>query len=323
MQQFRQSFKKVPKELVHWFPGHMGKGLKVMQQKLKVIDCVIEVHDARIPFSGRNNHFKHTIRGVKPHIMVFNKKDLVETRKHGLIAAQIREEEELQHVLFTNCKDPGCSGIKKLMPLATNLIEQGDRYNRSEDKDMCIMIIGVPNVGKSSLINVLRNRHLKKQGAAAVGAIAGITRGVGSKIKISETPKVFLLDTPGILQPSIKDTEQGMKLALCGCTQDHLVGDELIADYLLYRMNKIGNFKYVDLMGLEKPTDIIMEVLIAWALKNENMIKHKNLHNEIVLKPNVKAAAQFILKRFRTGELGNIFLDEELLRSRERNVARA
>lgn len=314
MQQFRTKFHKVPKDILTWFPGHMGKGLRVMQQKLKMVDCVIEVHDARIPFSGRNDDFKHSIRGIKPHIMVFNKKDLIDKNHFRTITRQIQQQDRLNDVLFTNCRDQKCEGIRRLLPLATKLIAESDRFNRSDEKDFNIMIIGVPNVGKSSLINILRNRHLKKTGAAAVGAVAGITRSVLNKIKISETPKVFLLDTPGILMPRISDTEQGLKLALCGCTQDHLVGDELIADYLLYRMNKAQNFDYVKLMGLEEPTDKIIEVLVAWARKNEKYEKVRSADQiQMVLRPNTKAAAQFMLKQFRTGILGRIFLDEEIL----------
>ena len=74
---FRSVFKSIDKDVLHWFPGHMNKGLKQMQQKLRLIDCVIEVHDARIPISGRNADFKFTISGVKPHILVLNKFDLI------------------------------------------------------------------------------------------------------------------------------------------------------------------------------------------------------------------------------------------------------
>lgn len=314
MQQFRTKFHKVPKDILTWFPGHMGKGLRVMQQKLKMVDCVIEVHDARIPFSGRNAEFKYSIRGIKPHIMVFNKKDLIDKNHFRAITNQIQKQDGLDDVLFTNCRDQKCEGIRRLLPLASKLIAASDRFNRSEEKDFNIMIIGVPNVGKSSLINILRNRHLKKTGAAAVGAVAGITRSVLNKIKISESPKVFLLDTPGILMPNISDTEQGLKLALCGCTQDHLVGDELIADYLLYRLNKAQNFDYVELMGLTEPTDKIIEVLVAWAQKNEKYQKLRTVDmSSTVLRPNTTAAAQFMLKQFRTGILGRMFLDEELL----------
>lgn len=103
---FRTMFPVVNRELLNWFPGHMGKGMKQMQQKLKQVDCVIEVHDARIPLSGRNSEFRYTISGVKPHILVLNKKDKIDRRMQGRIVDRLQQEDsEARHVLFTNCKD--------------------------------------------------------------------------------------------------------------------------------------------------------------------------------------------------------------------------
>ena len=239
---FRKTYKALHKELIQWFPGHMGKGLKQMQQRLKTVDCIIEVHDSRIPFSGRNDEFKNTISGLKPHILVLNKKDLIDKKYHSRIVERLKQQDN-PNVLLTNCRDQQCTGIKKVIPLAIDLIKNSDRFNRSEEKEHQIMIIGVPNVGKSSLINVLRNRHLNKKGASAVGAVAGITKSVLNRIKICEDPYIYMLDTPGILMPNIRNMEVGMKLALCSCFKDHLVGEDNIADYLLYHMNKIENFR--------------------------------------------------------------------------------
>lgn len=308
----RKSFQIVTKDVIHWFPGHMGKGLKQMQQKLKTIDCIIEVHDARIPLTGRNPEFKYTVSGLKPHILVLNKKDLTDNKAHSKIADQIRRDEGIDHVVFTNCKDQQCSGIKSLVPLARDLISNSNRFQRSEEADHTLMIIGVPNVGKSSLINILRNRHLRKKAATAVGGVAGITRSVLTKIKISEEPLMFLLDTPGILAPSVKDSETGMKLALCSCLQDHLVGPDLIADYLLFWLNKTERFDYVKHLGLDAPTDNILEVLISCAKMLNKYKKIKNYDGQIVLKPDFDASAHHFLKLFRSGELGPANLDNHL-----------
>jgi mitochondrial GTPase 1 len=289
----------------------MNKGLKQMQQKLKLVDCIIEVQDARIPLSSRNDEFRHTVGGLKPHILVFNKKDLITKRDQTKIIDRVKAEDTtIQHVIFTNCKDQKCDGVRKLMPLAQELIVNSNRYNRSLEEDHAVMIIGVPNVGKSSLINILRNRHLKKKGASAVGAIPGITRSVLNRIKICEDPLMYLLDTPGILAPNIKDTETGLKLALCACLQDHQVGEDIIADFLLYTLNKLSNFKYVELMGVAGPTDRIDEVLIAGALKLEKTIKLKNHLGDIVVRPNTLIAAQHMIKHFRIGWFGKMSLDE-------------
>lgn len=310
----RSAFQLITKDVIHWFPGHMNKGLKQMQQKLKSIDCVIEVHDARIPLSGRNPEFKYTVSGLKPHILVLNKKDLIDVRSQSKISDRIRAEQGIDHVLFTNCKHQQCDGVRRLIPLAQDLIGGSNRYHRSEEPDSCLMIIGVPNVGKSSLVNILRNRHLHRKAASAVGAVAGITRSVLHKIKISEQPLTYLLDTPGILAPNIRDTETGMKLALCACLQDHLVGSDLIADYLLYWLNRNGRYDYVPLMGLEQPTDSIGEVLIAGAKLLQKYRRGRLSDGTMVLRPDIEAAANHMLKAFRRGELGRINLDGEFFK---------
>lgn len=284
-----------------------------MQQKLKLVDCVIEVHDARIPFSGRNSDFKHTVTGIKPHILVLNKKDLSDERANDRTAEKIRKEEGISHVLYTNCKDHQCKGVKRIIPVTKELISNSNRYNRSEESDFALMIIGVPNVGKSSLINVLRNRHLKMKGATAVGNVAGITRSVLTRIKISEKPPIYLLDTPGILTPKVTDSEQGMKLALTSCLQDHLVGYSLIADYLLYWMNKNQRFDYVEFMGLQEPTDIVEEVLLAGSKTHNKSLKIKNFDGQLVLKPDFEATAKEFVRAFRVGAFGKVNLDNNII----------
>ncbi|XP_058063685.1 mitochondrial GTPase 1 [Anopheles bellator] len=316
MQTFRSTFPAVSRDLLNWFPGHMGKGMKQMQQKLKLVDCVIEVHDARIPLTGRNREFHYTISGIKPHILVLNKKDLIERRMEGPIRERLRQQDcEATHILFTNCKNQSCSGVRKLMPLAKQLICSSDRFNRAIQKDFCIMIIGVPNVGKSSLINVLRNRHLNKKGASQVGAIAGVTRSVLNRIKICEDPPIYLLDTPGILEPNVVDTETGLRLALVSCLQDHLVGEELIADYLLYSLNKQGNFSYVEQLGLCEPTDSIAETLVACALHHGQRIRCRQLDGREVLRPDILMAAKHMIKSFRIGAFGKVSLDYDKIDS--------
>ncbi|KNC21398.1 hypothetical protein FF38_12590 [Lucilia cuprina] len=310
---FRQSYKLVTKQAIRWFPGHMGKGLKQMQQKLKSVDCILEVHDARIPFSGRNPEFQQTIAGgVKPHILVLNKKDLISPKDQKYISRALKEQERLEHVIFTNCKNHQCNGMRKLMPLANELISNSGRYNREGEKDYCVMVIGVPNVGKSSLLNVMRNRYLKKKAVAQVGGIAGITRSVMEKIKISEDPLMYMIDTPGILEPRISSDEMGMKLALVGCLPDHLVGEDLIADYLLYWLNRHERYEYVPLMGLEKPTDNISEVLVSCANKMGVQRKVKRSDGQILVMPDILNSARHFIKLFRTKALGACNLDKEI-----------
>ncbi|KAG8227679.1 hypothetical protein J437_LFUL006990 [Ladona fulva] len=309
---FRKSFTVVNKEALRWFPGHMGRGLRKMQQLLKSVDCVIEVHDARIPISGRNPAFQYQICGIKPNLLVLNKKDLVERNLRPAIEERLKKD-GTSKVIFTNCKDQKCSGVKQVIPTVKEMVYSSNRYNRNEEPDFNIMVIGVPNVGKSSLINVLRNTHLHKGSAARVGGVAGVTRRVQNKIKVSENPNLYLLDTPGVLQPTVKDVESGLKLALCASLQDHLVGEEVIADYLLYCLNKKENFRYVDVMGLDGPCDMIGTVLVKGAIKIGKFLKVKNYDGTYIQRPNTTAAAQYFIKEFREGNLGKIFLDLDLI----------
>lgn len=280
---------------------------------ISLCSLVLEVHDARIPLSGRNPEFHYALTSAKPSILVLNKKDLVDRDLHSKIIKRLKRDSEfpVNNVIMTNCKDQKCDGVKKIVPTAIELISNSERFNRSELKEHSIMIIGVPNVGKSSLVNILRNRHLKMAGASHVGAVAGITRSLLTRIKISEDPLIYILDTPGVLLPNIKDHEMGMKLALCSCFQDHLVGEDLIADYLLYFLNKNGNFFYLNEVGLDEPTDDITHLLLACASKLGRTKKIRSMiDGSFESKPDFQAAAKHFIGAFRKGEFGRFSLDQ-------------
>lgn len=240
---------------------------------------------------------------------MYNKKDLIEKWEERKVRDIIGKEGGPERVLFTNCKDQRCDGVRKVLPIVKELIVNSNRFNRSDNPELTLMIIGVPNVGKSSLINVLRNRHLKAKSAAAVGAVAGITRSVLNRIKISEEPPIYLIDTPGILEPKVKDVESGLKLALCGCLQDHLVGNDVIADYLLYWLNKNSKYEYMEMFGLKEPSDDILTVLTEGAIHMGRFKKLKNYDGRIVEKPDLETAAITFIKNFRQGQFGKTCLD--------------
>ncbi|VVC43088.1 GTP binding domain,P-loop containing nucleoside triphosphate hydrolase,GTP-binding protein, orthogonal [Cinara cedri] len=310
---FRESFKIVDKALLRWFPGHMGKGMKQMQQKLKSVDCIIEVHDARIPISGRNPDFKYSISGLRPHILVLNKMDLADLSYKQRIEDKIKVNQNISNIIYTNCKDSLCPGVKQVMPTALNLIKNSNRFNRSENCDYRIMVIGVPNVGKSSLINAIRSNILGRKKAAPVGGVAGITRAVQHQIKISHNPLVYVLDTPGVLSPTIINVETGLKLAVCATLQDHLVGEEIIADYLLYWFNKNKNFDYVTYLNCDEPTDDIRIALAKAAIYRQSSIKYRDLSGSYIYRPDLQGMARNFLNAYRTGVFGKTLLDNDLL----------
>ncbi|XP_031696463.1 mitochondrial ribosome-associated GTPase 1 [Anarrhichthys ocellatus] len=239
---FRTVFDFGGRDVAHWFPGHMAKGLKQMRASLKSVDCIIEIHDARIPFSGRNPAFQETL-DVRPHLLILNKMDLADLSNQQRILKKL-EKKGVTNVLFTDCLKQRDDNIKKLVPMVVEIIESKPRFNRDENTNYCLMVIGVPNVGKSSLINSLRRTNLKKGRASRVGGEPGITKAVLTRIQVCQRPVMHLLDTPGVLPPKIESVETGMKLALCGTILDHLVGEDIIADYLLYSLNRLGMFRY-------------------------------------------------------------------------------
>ncbi|XP_034253893.1 mitochondrial GTPase 1 [Thrips palmi] len=311
----RPSFGKAfAKNFLQWFPGHMGKGMKQMQQQLMNVDCILEVHDARIPLSGRNEVFRTTLLGVRPHLLVLNKCDLIPKDQHSIILNAVKNKGYASDVLFTDCRTPEGPGVRDVLPTITNKIMNVHRYNRQSEKSYNLLVIGVPNVGKSSLINVLRNYHSKRKKATKVGPVAGVTRSVLTKIQVSYEPLIYLLDSPGILEPQVRDVEAAFRLALCASMQDHLVGIINIADYLLYWLNKHGHYSYVEKLGLKEPSDDILEVLTLYALNEKLTKKMKDLSTgKMVVRPNIESAATNMVRMFRRGELGLFFLDCDLL----------
>ncbi|XP_077586491.1 mitochondrial ribosome-associated GTPase 1 [Stigmatopora nigra] len=307
---FRTTFDFGNREVAHWFPGHMAKGMKQMRASLKKVDCIVEIHDARIPFSGRNPMFHETL-DVKPHLLVLNKMDLADLSNKQRILKKLSSK-GVNHVLFTDCLKQQDNSIAKLVPTVLELITNSHRFNREECHNYCLMIIGVPNVGKSSLINSLRRTHLKKGRASRVGGEPGITRAVLTRIQVCDRPVMHLLDTPGVFPPKIENVETGMKLALCGTILDHLVGEDIIADYLLYSLNRLEKFSYVEKYGLQEPSDDIQHVLKHIAVKLRKVQRIKALTgvgNVIVTVPNYPAAAYDFIRAFRKGELGQVILD--------------
>uniref|UniRef100_A0A8C7P986 G domain-containing protein n=1 Tax=Oncorhynchus mykiss TaxID=8022 RepID=A0A8C7P986_ONCMY len=285
---FRTVFDFGDREVAHWFPRHMAKGLKQMKASVKNVDCILEIHD-NIPFSGRNPLFQDSL-DVRPHLLVLNKMDLADLSAKHMILKQL-ERHGVKKVLFTDCLRQRDDNVKKLVPMVTELIESQPRFHREENTNFCLMVIGVPNVGKSSLINALRRTNLKKGRGSKVGGEPGITKAVLTRIQVCERPIIHLLDTPGVLPPKIQSLETGMKLALCG-------------EY------RLGQANYV--YDLSEPSDDIQQVLKRIAVKLGKTQRVKaitGVGNITLTVPNYTAAAYDFIRAFRKGELGRVMLD--------------
>ncbi|XP_054061129.1 mitochondrial ribosome-associated GTPase 1 isoform X1 [Rissa tridactyla] len=305
---FRQRFDFGGRDVASWFPGHMAKGLRQMRASLRRADCLIEVHDARIPLSGRNPMLREVL-GIRPHVLVLNKRDLADPQRKPTVLEYLKQQ-GCSHVVFTDCQRD--DNVKKIVPLVAKLVDDSPRYHRAESTEYSILVIGVPNVGKSSLINSLRRLHLKKGKATAVGGEPGVTKAVLTRIQVCEKPLMYLVDTPGVLPPKLEDVETGVKLALCGAIRDHLVGEDIMADYLLYTLNKQQQFGYVQRYGLAEACDAIEPVLRRVALARGRTQKVKVLTgtgNVNVTTLDYSAAAYEFLRDFRAGCLGRVTLD--------------
>ncbi|XP_060066078.1 mitochondrial ribosome-associated GTPase 1-like [Ylistrum balloti] len=312
---FRKNFTLPDKDMVRWFPGHMQKGVLQVQHMLKNIDCVVEVHDARIPFSGRNPRFNDII-SLRPHVLVYNKKDLCDLGNKQRILSKLNSE-GVDNVMFTQSTVTTKNSFvsKELFSMVTKAIEARPRFHREEVNEFNLLVLGVPNIGKSTFLNYMRRlntTHQKK--AALVGAKAGVTKSIGHRVRVNFDPPIFLIDTPGILTPTVPNIHVGMKLALCGCMPDHYVGEEYIVDYMLYWMNKQQKFYYVKYFELQEPIDDVMPFLKHVALKKKLIKKIKSTETrQLVHIPDFSAAADIVLKLFRKGELGKFMLDDDLL----------
>ncbi|KAH9617097.1 hypothetical protein KSS87_012902 [Heliosperma pusillum] len=222
--------------LVNWFPGHMAAATRAIRSRLKLADLVIEVRDSRIPLSSRNEELQTMISG-KRRVIALNKKDLANP---NILPKWLRYfESSNQDCLAVNAHSK--TSVQKLL----SLVELKLKEVITREPTLHVMVVGVPNVGKSALINsihqisTLRFPGEDRIKRATVGPLPGVTRDIAG-FKIAHRPSIYVLDTPGVLVPSIPDIETGLKLAAAGSVKDSAVGEERIAQYILAVLNSRG-----------------------------------------------------------------------------------
>ena len=208
---------------IQWYPGHMTKTRRMMEENLKLVDAVCEILDARIPISSRNPDID-AICGNKPRMVILNRIDMADPAALRLWT-QYFEARGLA-VLQTDCKSR--RGISGFVPAVRKLL--AEKIRRYEEKGQAgrplkLMIVGIPNVGKSTFINQIAGR----KGAKAENR-PGVTRG---KQWVTVNPQLLLLDTPGILWPRFDDPETGMRLAYTGAVKDDVLDMLMLSCHLM------------------------------------------------------------------------------------------
>ncbi|EPZ39261.1 Ribosome biogenesis GTPase A [Anoxybacillus ayderensis] len=209
---------------IQWFPGHMAKAKREVTEKLKLIDIVFELVDARIPMSSRNPLIDEIVAN-KPRIMLLNKADMADpdvTKQWiDFFAAQQIEAIAIDSQSGTGVKQIVTVAKEKLRPKFEKMMAKGIKRPRA----MRALIVGIPNVGKSTLINRLAGKHIAK-----TGDTPGVTK-AQQWIKVGK--ELELLDTPGILWPKFEDEEVGLKLATTGAIKDTILNLQDVAVYAL------------------------------------------------------------------------------------------
>lgn len=280
--------------VIQWFPGHMAKARRILSENLSEVDVVVELCDARIPFSSRNPEIVKVI-GNKPSVLVFNKADLADPTMCEFWKKYYNEK-GIQIVYTDSKKGDGVKkvteAIKKTMSEKIKNQEEKGRLN----PHIRAMIVGVPNVGKSSFINRVAGKAI-----AVTGDKPGVTR---SKQWLKMGANIYLLDTPGLLWPKIEDQRCGYRLACTGAIKDDILDNTDIAGFLLEFMRSSYNQALCQRFKLN-PDDIKdmerLELVAVCGKKRGCIVKGGEV--------DLVRAATIVLDEFRGGKMGRISLD--------------
>lgn len=279
---------------IQWFPGHMTKTKRQIQASLKLVDAVAEILDARIPLSSKNPDLQKLIQN-KPKVVLLNKCDMANqtatSRWIDYYASQGIT------AIAVDCKSG--KGLNKFAPAVNNVLSE--RRERLKAKGMVnpmlrIMIVGIPNVGKSSFIN-----RVAKQNRAKVEDRPGVTRG---NQWYSIAKNIEMLDTPGVLWPKFDDKIVGERLAFTGAVKDQILDTELLAVRLL---DFLRSLKPADFIARFKLEDIDLDAIDSYELLNVIGKKRGMLISGGEI--DTERAAIMLLDEFRSGKLGRITLE--------------
>ena len=278
---------------IQWFPGHMAKTRRLISDNLKLVDIVLELVDARLPLSSRNPEIDKIVNN-KPRILIMNKADIADDAANKKWLSYFKQN-GIEAVL---CDSLSGRGIKEVTDAIDRVLKEKfdkDRQRGIIKNSVKMMIVGIPNVGKSSLIN-----RLAKRAAAKTGDRPGITT---AKQWIRLSGKYELLDTPGILWPKFEDEQAARNIAFTGGIKDEILDIEEIACFLLEYLRE----HYENLLKERyKITDDIslmsgFELLELVGRKRGALLSGGRI--------NMFKAAGFVLDDFRSAKIGRISLE--------------
>ena len=276
---------------IQWYPGHMTKTRRQIEADLKQVDAVCEIVDARIPISSRNPDID-SICGNKPRIIVLNRMDLADPNATKKWSAFFKAKG--MAVVATDCKSR--RGIADFTPAARMACAEKLERDaaRGMSRPLRVMVVGIPNVGKSTLINQISGR----KGAKAENR-PGVTRG---KQWVTVDSGLLLLDTPGILWPKFEDPEVGMMLAYTGAVKEGVIDLEELACRLMELLNRYYPATLLERYKVEAPQGTPgWELLEMAGRKRGYLISGGEVHSERM--------AKVLIDEFRSGKLGKFTLE--------------
>lgn len=272
---------------INWYPGHMKKTRELIQNSIKMVDVVIEVIDARIPVSSRNPIINQLVEG-KPRVIILNKKDLSDPNQNKKWIEKFAGEGNNAIELNSMSGE----GVNKLYSLLEKL--HGEVIKTKLNRPLRMMIVGVPNAGKSSLINRMTGRK-----STQTGDRPGVTKG---KQWLTISGGMQLLDTPGILWPKFEDPKVGLNLAYCGSIKEEILDVSDLALSFIETMRE----RYPELLTkrykLEKLGETSLETMEEIAEKRGFILPGKRIDYE--------RCARTVMDEFRSGKIGKITLEK-------------